>query len=89
MQKTLQKRCENCNKLYSIPLIRTSRALDNLIRFYPCPHCNFHNTEDQKQKCSDCLVPFSVEKFYASFLCKRCYMRRLRILLRNKVDIIL
>lgn len=37
--KTIQKRCEECQRMTYIPHIKLSRAQEYLFKFYPCVYC--------------------------------------------------
>lgn len=80
----LKKRCSACGRQYIIPHIRKSRALDNVIRFAPCPHCGhadkvIYAIQIKRRKwkgfyyCERCRTPFDAEPHYAHGMCKRCY----------------
>ena len=79
----IKKRCPNCGKLFKLPYVRKSKAMDNIIRYYPCPHCGYvgvvlFNEKKKRRKwkklkgCMRCKVPFSVEPHHSRGMCKRC-----------------
>ena len=80
MTKTLTKRCERCEKLFTLPNLKESRARELLIVYHPCTHCGYSRDfpGDSQGRCTDCLLPFAVFPNHARGKCKRCHMAWLR-----------
>lgn len=66
--KFVEKRCDNCEEIFLIPLVREGYAHRLICRFSVCPLCN-----PNAKKCRDCFVPFNVKPHYAKGMCRVCY----------------
>jgi len=60
--KSIKKRCDRCEELFEIPLLKKCPAREILLLYYPCPHCGYFklpNTNNNRTgRCRECLMPF-------------------------------
>lgn len=86
--KDLNKRCARCGELYEIPNVRTSKAREAMIQYYPCMHCGYEKDHggNKSGRCRDCAIPFNIIDHQAQGRCNRCYMRFLRKTPRTQGD---
>jgi len=80
--KSIKKRCDRCEELFEIPLLKKCPAREILLLYYPCPHCGYFklpNTNNNRTgRCRECLMPFGIVDHKSKGFCARCYMRYLR-----------
>ena len=81
--KSIKKRCERCNELFEIPLLKKCPAREILLQYYPCPKCGYFRYNGVKDlsktgRCRSCYIPFGIIDHHAKGYCKRCYNNFLR-----------
>lgn len=89
----IKRICQRCNLKYRIPLLKQSKARENLLHYFPCTHCGYvfglgKVVNNEIGLCTDCSVPFLISKHHAKGKCGRCYVNKLRKTLQNNGDII-
>jgi len=81
--KSIKKRCERCEEIFEIPLLKKCPARETLLRYYPCPKCGYFRYSGIKDlsktgRCKSCYIPFGIVDHHAKGLCSRCIMRYYR-----------
>lgn len=81
--KSIKKRCERCEEMFEIPLLKKCPAREVLLRYYPCPKCGYFRYSGTKDlsktgRCRSCYIPFGIVDHNCLGFCKRCYMQHLR-----------
>lgn len=79
----IKKRCERCEKIYTIQNIKQSAARELLLEYTPCTNCGFvkepcNKTKNKSGRCIVCSIPFFIVDHHGLGMCKRCNMDALR-----------